>query len=405
MRKRILLVLINISLSCTTILSQTRVQELTVEDGCNYYGDSFSAKVYTFESDQGAVEVIDRILSTVGLARNFDIRAADVPNAAAVIEGTTRYLLYNQEFIRRVKAVTNTDWAAISIMAHEIGHHLNGHTLDKRRGSQPPLELEADSFSGFALQRMGATLEQAQVAISTISSESGSATHPGKRSRLAAIESGWTKARDMDRNKTTSTAKGMTKNVTLKEIELNFRSNLFDETIRSARVFLETRPDSKEAQAYLGLSLLIKKDLDNAALHLEQAISLGEPIILPVKRLREPLLGHGLDDVSIALTTNAVIIKSGKTYYQANFSALSEARIANYNNQCPIIFLKGIFVETSDGSQKTKQGEKGFNLFPPTAILQPTRQGNLVYNLAACNDDGTITIGIMKVMNRLMANR
>jgi hypothetical protein len=405
MRQRSLLMLIAISLLCTTTLSQTKVQQLTIEDGCNYYGDSFSATVYTFESDQGAIEVIDRILGTVGLARNFDIKAADVPNAAATIVGTTRYLLYNQEFMRRVKAVTNTDWAAISIMAHEIGHHLNGHTLDKRRGSQPPLELEADSFSGFILYKMGATLEQAQVAIVTISSEEGSATHPPRRSRLAAIEAGWTKAKDGDRNKTTSAAKSPTNKVTLKDIEVSFRSNLFDQTIRSARTFLETTPESKEAHAYLGLSLLIKKDLDNAAIHLEQSVLLGEPLILPVKRLREPLIGHGLDDVRIALTPKAVIINSGKTYFQADYSALSEFRVGNYNNQCPIIFLKGIFVETSDGSQKTKQGEKGFNLFPPTAVLQPTQQGNLVYNLAACSDDGTVTIGIMKVMVRLMANR
>ncbi|HST19620.1 MAG TPA: tetratricopeptide repeat protein, partial [Blastocatellia bacterium] len=195
------------------------------------------------------------------------------------------------------------------------------------------------------------------------------------------------------------------KTVTIRELELSFSSNLFDETIRNARIFLETTPNSREAHTYLGLSLLFKRDIDTAVIHLEKAILFGQPITFPVLRLREPLIGHAFDAATVILTPDAVIIKSGKTSYQSNFSALSDFRVENYNNQCPIVFLKGIFTETSENSQKSKQGGKQFNLFPPTATLQPMRQGNLFYNLAACNDDGTVTIGIMKLLNRLMASR
>lgn len=196
MRNKIIhLLLVVMFVSTTTVFPQSRVKELIVNGGCNYDGEPFDSKVYSFESDAAAVAVVDRILDPLRLVRNFDVRAADVRNAAAVIRGETRYLLYNQEFIRRVKAVTKTDWSAISIMAHEIGHHLNGHTLIPG-GSRPLTELEADSFSGFVLYKMGATLEQAEAAINAISSERGSSTHPPKHSRLAAIESGWTKAQD-----------------------------------------------------------------------------------------------------------------------------------------------------------------------------------------------------------------
>jgi|GEM_PF-3552906 FOG: TPR repeat len=193
--------------------------------------------------------------------------------------------------------------------------------------------------------------------------------------------------------------------VSLKEIELSFRSNLFDDTIRGARRFLESSPNSKEAHAYLGYSLLIKKDVENSIDHLQQAVQLGEPVTFPVKRLREPIIGQGLDPVNVILSTDAVIIQSGNTLFQANFSALSEYRIDYFNNQCPIVALKGTFAETSVSSSKTKQESKKFNLLPPSATLQPMRQGNLVYNMAVCSDEGVITNAIVKLLVRLMAHR
>ncbi len=135
-----------------------------------------------------------------GLPANFEILAADVPNACAVIQcpnnnDCSRYLLYNQEFIIRVKNATNTDWSAISILVHEIGHHLSGHTLEAG-GSRPKIELEADKFSRYILRKMNASLEESLVAIRTLASEEGSSTHPPKHSRLAAITNGWKQADD-----------------------------------------------------------------------------------------------------------------------------------------------------------------------------------------------------------------
>ena len=81
-------------------------------------------------------------------------------------------------------------WASVSILAHEIGHHLNGHSL-MPGGSRPSLELEADKFSGFVLATLGASLEDSQVAINKLVSDEGSLTHPPKSARLAAIANGW----------------------------------------------------------------------------------------------------------------------------------------------------------------------------------------------------------------------
>ena len=139
-------------------------------------------------------DVIREITDAVGLKARFELRATrDVDNAAAVLYDGKRFLLYNPDFLNAVNRAGHTDWAGISILAHEMGHHLNGHTL-RGGGSQPADELEADEFSGFVLRKLGASLAQAQAAMATVSDDQGSSTHPGRSPRLTAIGEGWQRA-------------------------------------------------------------------------------------------------------------------------------------------------------------------------------------------------------------------
>ena len=141
-----------------------------------------------------AAGIIREITDAVGLQPRFELRATDrVANAAAVVYDGRRYLLYNPRFLADINQAGHTDWAGISILAHEMGHHLNGHTL-RGGGSQPQDELEADEFSGFVLRRLGASLAQAQAALAAVAPEEGSASHPGRAPRLAAISQGWGRA-------------------------------------------------------------------------------------------------------------------------------------------------------------------------------------------------------------------
>jgi hypothetical protein len=141
-----------------------------------------------------AAGIIREITDAVGLQPRFELRATTlVPNAAAVAYDGKRYLLYNPKFLATVNRAGHTDWGGISILAHEMGHHLNGHTL-RGGGSQPQDELEADEFSGFVLRRLGASLAQAQAALAAVANDEGSATHPGRAPRLAAIGQGWNRA-------------------------------------------------------------------------------------------------------------------------------------------------------------------------------------------------------------------
>jgi Zn-dependent peptidase ImmA (M78 family) len=144
-----------------------------------------------------ASEMLSEIMSVTGLQPNFELKEANVMNIEASISHRKRYILYNPTFIAQINQATKDKWAAMFLLAHEVGHHLNGHTIMKG-GSSPALELEADQFAGFIMYKLGATLEQAQEVMKYIARTDASATHPGRASRMLAIQTGWNKAANVE---------------------------------------------------------------------------------------------------------------------------------------------------------------------------------------------------------------
>jgi predicted HD phosphohydrolase len=163
------------------------------EKSCSYYGEKIPDTVAVSVPPTDAEKIISEIISVIGLRPRFETRAADIPNAAAVIYNNKRYVLYNPSFVNSLNKAAGSKWASVSILAHEIGHHLNGHTLEET-GSRPDIELEADEFSGFILRKLGATLMEAQVAMKIAADVKASHTHPAQADRLSAIERGWNTA-------------------------------------------------------------------------------------------------------------------------------------------------------------------------------------------------------------------
>jgi hypothetical protein len=138
-------------------------------------------------------EMLQQILSITGLKATIQLKAANVLNIEAGVSRGKRYILYNPSFITRLQNLTKDKWAVMALLAHEVGHHLNGHTL-RRGGSKPALELEADEFAGYILGQLGATLQQSQNVMNYIAKDEASSTHPSRSSRMLAIEKGWDKA-------------------------------------------------------------------------------------------------------------------------------------------------------------------------------------------------------------------
>jgi len=153
-----------------------------------------------YETDREAKLAIARIVRYSGLSQNFTVIEGDVKTVIAYSRGGQRYIAYNPYFIKRVRNVAGTDWAAISVLAHEIGHHLSGHTL-KLKGINQREELEADKFSGFILYRMNANLDEAKAALLNIGNEIDTVIHPPVEIRIQAISNGWLDAKYLDENR------------------------------------------------------------------------------------------------------------------------------------------------------------------------------------------------------------
>ena len=163
---------------------------------CSVFGDfSFQGVLRRGQPDYRVERMIEDIVAASGLKKNFHVVSSpDIRNnALAWVEGGRRMIGYDPDFLNRIVAQTGTEWAVKSILAHEVGHHLQGHTV-QGGGSRPPIELEADNYSGHIVRWLGGTLEHAQVAMSFIATEQGSATHPGRWDRLNAIREGWNQA-------------------------------------------------------------------------------------------------------------------------------------------------------------------------------------------------------------------
>ena len=171
-----------------------------------------------FTTDKLADSALNKVLSVTGLSKNFVLMPCDeISNAIATSYKGVRYILYDKNFMKLITEKTN-DWSNLSILAHEVGHHVNGHALDltmykivepstiKDKHKQ---ELEADEFSGFVLQKLGATLSQAQAVMNKFSSDEDDtySTHPSREKRLNAIKIGFDKSFKMSSSNETISIK------------------------------------------------------------------------------------------------------------------------------------------------------------------------------------------------------
>lgn len=167
--------------------------------GCGYNYSAGNESIELSEPNLREVIQIKSILEFTGLPLNFEIFQANVNNAFATIIDNKRYIIYDKNLFNYVDDRSQNYWTSMSILAHEIGHHLGGHTLmfnSKTKTEHFQSELDADKYSGFILYKMGATLEQAQFAINQLGSEKDCESHPSKYKRLVSIEEGWNSANE-----------------------------------------------------------------------------------------------------------------------------------------------------------------------------------------------------------------
>ncbi len=168
-------------------------EPITILHGCNFEGDETEKEYYTFETSNEADKIVKRILDGTDVSHeSIIVKEANVKNALASTVDKRRYILYSTAFLEKFKGDAKTKWAAYTVLAHEIGHHLNGHDFSEKDPKlRRKMELQADRFAGGVCRTLGATLEEALAGMESMQLEGETATHPPKSARTAAIANGW----------------------------------------------------------------------------------------------------------------------------------------------------------------------------------------------------------------------
>lgn len=332
-----------------------------------------------------AINIIDKILQPVGLKRNFVILSCtNIQNALAVTttEGI-RYVIYDNDFLSEISTLTS-NWTKVGILAHEIGHHLSGHTLRASVSfeQQRRNELEADEFSGFILFKLGATLQQAQAAINLVAKEGSDtyATHPAKEKRLQAIKTGYDNAKKSEVVKYINTGNS-SESYFIKAYKLTDEGR-YNEALDNYTTAITLKPNFAEsyvnrAQVRMMINLQDKENIIsdcNAALKINPKIGVAYFLKGTIK-LYEDQYQDALADFKTAILYDSSLLKDrnyilNKSVAESKINKVSiKEKSSHYN------FFKIGFEKAQAGSYKEAIGfyNKAITLENKTAIYYDAR--------------------------------
>ncbi len=330
---------------------------------CSYYGDNavlssleicFSMQTLPgLHKHDRAEGILNRIMGEVGLPTNFVlVECAGYNNCSAVnlegLNGSLRYILYGDKFLKEIDSTSNTYWSSISIFAHEIGHHLSGHTLDML-GSRPDKELEADRFSGFIMFKLGATLQQAQAAMLTLGDPPYVSTHPPLANRLAAIRNGWNDG-----------------------WQSNYRLGKMAPALPSLKNFDE-----------IAIDLHDKAYLENVLNKPEEAIRFANTAISLKKNYADAYVQRGLAEANLGQSAKAIKTLDSALAINPRLTLAQVYKARAYN-------IAGLYILAEAEFQKAIQQNAGFA--PIYAERAMMRNNQLRYDEAIADADKAISL-------------
>jgi hypothetical protein len=140
-----------------------------------------------------AAVVKDILVACNGSNQVIEVRPADdIETVAATSSFGPNAILYNPKALAELRRLTEDEWAVVFLLAHEVMHHLVGHTTT----ATPPAnndraaELEVNELAGLVLRRLGASLEEA-VGAAAAACALVKAAQADTDATVAAVRTGW----------------------------------------------------------------------------------------------------------------------------------------------------------------------------------------------------------------------
>lgn len=186
---------------------------LYLTSACSYDRSIKNESIIITEPKAESKNLMRQIFDYSGLytqIETYGINTNDI--GISFIDNNKRYILLNEGLLDGLQKSNKDYWANLSVLAHEIGHHLDGHTLineiSKTNYAYQQWEKEwiADFYSGYILSKMGATVDEAISGVKRIIPEDywqnspNVASHPDRYSRIVTIKNGYYKAKYFSTN-------------------------------------------------------------------------------------------------------------------------------------------------------------------------------------------------------------
>ena len=189
---RLLLAFLFICLSLTLKSQHDHVCALT-DSEINYF---LCLNGYTnYNSVIEGQELVNKILKSINIQNaNFDIKPCrNIKNAAAIIWDDRRVVLFDDYYL---KALNGSDdyWFFLFVFAHEIAHHLNGHTLQQSQSlvDARKQELDCDRFAGSIIKKFNGTKDDIRKSLKKLPHPAqNNSTHPVLVDRIIAALEGY----------------------------------------------------------------------------------------------------------------------------------------------------------------------------------------------------------------------
>jgi len=177
------------------------------------------------------------------------------------------------------------NWGNLFILAHEVGHHINGHSLDlvlymaevvepSTLALKRKQELEADEFAGFILSKLGGSLQDARTSIINVSStgDDSYSTHPSRDKRLSAVEKGFNNAKSSE--PPVNTKEDLALEFFYKGLESSNKGN-YEEAISYYTTSINLEPNISSSYFNRGILLLQNNYPEDAILDFNRVIKLN----------------------------------------------------------------------------------------------------------------------------------
>lgn len=216
----------------TTIYSQ---KTLKIENGCTFESKLENNEVFINPcQDDKILKIVNEILGTLSLEKNFKVYVGNINNAVATTIDDERLIILDNSFLQKMETQSANKYASYFIIAHEIGHHLNGHLSNSSYDKVFWSELEADNFAGSVLFKLGIAANVINDVVTLIAPKYVNPlkdTHPEWQARMKAGINGYCKAYFMDTKlKTSKLPKATASIIKGEEIKLEklLNSNIYN---------------------------------------------------------------------------------------------------------------------------------------------------------------------------------